>query len=94
MPIPHRQPLRLFHRYHIGCSAWYHYNVLTGDIRLRVSDICRQVFREGGVDIICSVQSSDHGAHVHFDAGKAGCEQPREADERQVVAQGEKSCRR
>lgn len=34
--------------------------MLTGDVRLRVRDICRQVCVENGVDIIRGVLSSDH----------------------------------
>ena len=34
--------------------------MLTGDIRLRVRDICRQVCREQRVDIIRGVLSADH----------------------------------
>ena len=49
-----------YHRYHIVWSTKYRYKVLQGDIRLRVRDICRQVCREKGVDIIKGVLSSDH----------------------------------
>ncbi len=49
-----------YHRYHIVWSTKYRYKVLTGCIRLRVRDICRQVCRERGVDIICGVLSVDH----------------------------------
>ena len=49
-----------YHRYHLVCSTKYRYKVLTGDIRLRVRDICRQVCREKGVDIIRGVLSADH----------------------------------
>ena len=41
-----------YHRYHIVWSTKYRYKVLTGDLRLRVRDICRQVCRENGVDIL------------------------------------------
>ena len=41
-----------YHRYHIVWSTKYRYKVLQGDIRLRVRDICRQVCREKGVDIV------------------------------------------
>ena len=49
-----------YHRYHIVWSTKYRYQVLTGDIRLRVRDICRQVCRENEVDILRGVLSSDH----------------------------------
>ncbi|RXV66688.1 IS200/IS605 family transposase, partial [Roseovarius sp. A46] len=35
-----------YHRYHIVWSTKYRYKVLTGALRLRVRDICRQVCRE------------------------------------------------
>lgn len=38
----------------------YRYKVLTGALRLRVRDICRQVCRENEVDILRGVLSSDH----------------------------------
>ena len=41
-----------YHRYHIVWSTKYRYKVLTGPLRLRVRDICRQVCRENGVDIL------------------------------------------
>ena len=44
-------------------STKYRYKVLTGDIRLRVRDICRKVCREKGVDIIPGVVSA---GHVHM----------------------------
>jgi REP-associated tyrosine transposase len=49
-----------YHRYHIVCSTKYRYKVLTGGLRLRVRDICRQVCRENEVDILRGVLSSDH----------------------------------
>ena len=49
-----------YHRYHLVWSTKYRYKVLTGDLRLRVRDICRQVCRENGVDILRGVLSSDH----------------------------------
>lgn len=49
-----------YHRYHLVWSTKYRYKVLTGDVRLRVRDICRQVCIENGVDIIRGVLSSDH----------------------------------
>ena len=50
------------HRYYLVWSTKYRDKVLTGDIRLRVRDICRQVCRERGVDIIRGVLSD----HVHM----------------------------
>ena len=47
------------HRYHRIWSIKYRYKVLTGDIRLRVRDICRQVCHARGLDIIRGVLSSD-----------------------------------
>ena len=49
-----------YHRYHLVWSTKYRYKVQTGDIRLRVRGICRQVCREKGVDIIRGVLSADH----------------------------------
>src|SRR6056297_2966972 len=49
-----------YHRYHIVWSTKYRYTVLTGALRLRVPDICRQVCRENEVDILRGVLSSDH----------------------------------
>ena len=49
-----------YHRYHVVWSTKYRYKVLTGDLRLRVRDICRQVCRENEVDILRGVLSSDH----------------------------------
>ena len=49
-----------YHRYHIVWSTKYRYKVLTGALRLRVRDICRQVCRENEVDILRGVLSSDH----------------------------------
>tara|TARA_Y100001956_G_C4011829_1_gene138026 strand:+ start:174 stop:596 length:423 start_codon:yes stop_codon:yes gene_type:complete len=49
-----------YHRYHLVWSTKYRYKVLTGALRLRVRDICRQVCRENGVDILRGVLSSDH----------------------------------
>jgi putative transposase len=74
LAVRHRQPLcvslpgrrlqgnlpRGDHRYHIVRSTKYRFKVLRGDIRLRVRDICRQVCRERGVDIIRGVLSADH----------------------------------
>ena len=49
-----------YHRFHIVWSTKYRYKVLTGDLRLRVREIIRQVCAENGVDIIRGVLSSDH----------------------------------
>ncbi|MFV0410230.1 MAG: transposase, partial [Paracoccus sp. (in: a-proteobacteria)] len=39
-----------YHRYHIVWSTKYRYKVLTGPLRLRLRDICRQICRESGGD--------------------------------------------
>ena len=49
-----------YHRYHLVWSTKYRFKVLTGRVRLRVRDICRQVCRENEVDILRGVLSSDH----------------------------------
>ncbi len=49
-----------YHRYHLVWSTKYRFKVLTGQVRLRVRDICRQVCRENEVDILRGVLSSDH----------------------------------
>lgn len=49
-----------YHRYHVVWSTKYRYKVLTGDLRLRIRDIIRQVCAENGVEIIKGVLSSDH----------------------------------
>ncbi|MFV0408879.1 MAG: IS200/IS605 family transposase, partial [Paracoccus sp. (in: a-proteobacteria)] len=49
-----------YHRYHIVWSTKYRSKVLTGPLRLRVRDICRQVCRENGVDILRGVLPGDH----------------------------------
>jgi REP-associated tyrosine transposase len=49
-----------YHCYHLVWSTKYRYKVLTGALRLRVRDICRQVCRENEVDILRGVLSSDH----------------------------------
>jgi putative transposase len=41
-------------------STKYRYKVLQGDIQLRVRDVCRQVCKQNGVEIIRGVLSSDH----------------------------------
>ena len=49
-----------YHRYHLVWSTKYRFKVLTGRVRLRVRDICRQVCQENEVDILRGVLSSDH----------------------------------
>ena len=49
-----------YHRFHIVWATKYRYNILEGDLRLRIRDIIRQVCRELGVAIIDGVLSSDH----------------------------------
>ncbi len=49
-----------YHRYHLVWSTKYRYEMLQGDVRRRVRDICKQVCREKGVDIIHGVLSKDH----------------------------------
>ncbi len=48
------------HRYHLVWITKYRYRVLTGEIRLRVREIIRQVCTENRVEIISGVLSSDH----------------------------------
>ncbi len=48
------------HRYHLVWITKYRYRVLTGEIRLRVREIIRQVCAENRVEIIRGVLSSDH----------------------------------
>lgn len=52
-----------YHRHHLVWSTKYWFKVLTGQVRLRVRDICRQVCRENEVDILRGVLSS---YHVHM----------------------------
>ena len=49
-----------YHRYHLVWVTKYRFKALTGDVRLRVRDIIRQVCRENRVDIIKGVLSNDH----------------------------------
>lgn len=49
-----------YHRYHIVWSTKYRFKVLTGDLRLRIREIIRQVCAENRVEIIKGVLSSDH----------------------------------
>ena len=44
-----------YHRYHLVWSTKYRFKVLTGLVRLRVRDICRQVCQENEVDILRGV---------------------------------------
>ena len=52
--------LILHRRSHLVWSTKYRFKVLTGQVRLRVRDICRQVCRENDVEILRGVLSSDH----------------------------------
>jgi putative transposase len=52
-----------YHRYHIVWSTKYRYKVLTGALRVRVRDMCRQVCAENEADILRRLLSSDH-VHV------------------------------
>ena len=47
------------HRYHIVWAPKYRYKVLTGDVRLRVREIIKQVCEEMGVTIINGALSKD-----------------------------------
>ena len=49
-----------YHRYHIVWITKYRFKVLTGDLRLRIRDIIRQVCAELGVTIVKGVLSADH----------------------------------
>ena len=49
-----------YHRYHIVWATKYRYKVLSGNVRLRARDICRQVCGENGVEILHGVLSKDH----------------------------------
>ncbi len=48
------------HWYQLVWSTKYRFKVLTGQVRLRERDICRQVCRENGVVILRGVLPSDH----------------------------------
>ena len=48
------------HRYHVVWSTKYRYDVLRGELRLRIRTIIRQVCRELNVEIIKGVLSTDH----------------------------------
>ncbi len=49
-----------YHRYHVVWATKYRYQVLTGELRLRVRDIIRQVCDELGVEIVKGALSRDH----------------------------------
>ena len=49
-----------YRHYHIVLSTKYRFKVLQGRLRVRVRDICRQVFAKNGVEIIKGVLSTDH----------------------------------
>ena len=63
-----------YHRYHIVWSTKYRYKVLTGALRLRVRDICRQVCRENEVDILRGVDLSRFDAAPASHLGGLGLE--------------------
>ena len=48
------------HRYHIVWITKYRFKVLTGEMRLRIREIIRQVCAELGVTIVKGVLSADH----------------------------------
>ena len=50
-----------YHRYHIVWATKYRYDVLRGELRLRVREIIRQVCAELGVTIVKGVLSRDSG---------------------------------
>ncbi len=49
-----------YHRYHLVWITKYRFKVLTGDVRLRIREIIRQVCAENRVEIIKGVLASDH----------------------------------
>ena len=49
-----------YHRYHVVWSTKYRYDVLRGELRLRIREIIRQVCHELDVEIIKGVLSTDH----------------------------------
>ena len=49
-----------YHRYHVVWSTKYRYDVLRGELRLRIREIIRQVCRELNVEIVKGVLSTDH----------------------------------
>jgi len=48
------------HRYHVVWATKYRYDVLKGELRVRVGEIIRQTCAELGVEIIKGVLSKDH----------------------------------
>ena len=49
-----------YHGYHVVWSTKYRYDVLRGELRLRIREIIRQVCHELNVEIIKGVLSTDH----------------------------------
>ncbi|MEZ5825955.1 MAG: IS200/IS605 family transposase [Geminicoccaceae bacterium] len=49
-----------YHRYHVVWATKYRYDVLRGELRLRIRDIIRQTCEELGIEIIKGVLSRDH----------------------------------
>ena len=49
-----------YHRYHVVWATKYRYDVLRGELRLRIREIIRQACTELGVEIIKGVLSRDH----------------------------------
>lgn len=49
-----------YHRYHVVWATKYRYDVLRGELRLRIREIIRQVCRELNVEIVKGVLSTDH----------------------------------
>ena len=49
-----------YHRYHVVWATKYRYQVLVGDLRLRVRQIIRQVCDELDVQIVKGALSKDH----------------------------------
>ena len=49
-----------YHRYHVVWATKYRYDVLRGELRLRIRDIIRQTCKELGIEIIKGVLSRDH----------------------------------
>ena len=49
-----------YHRYHLVWITKYRFKVLSGDVRLRVREIIRQVCAENRVEIIKGVLAGDH----------------------------------
>ncbi len=55
-----------YHRYHIIWITKYRYQVMTGELRLRLREIIRQACAELGVTIVKGVLSTDH-VHISDD---------------------------